>query len=118
MFFPVKPMLAGKVADMAQLAEIVRTKESGVMVETKYDGERVQCHLQDLAVKFFSRNGKDYTRIYGTALSDFIRDNVMAQAALLDGEVIVWDKVRKKAAPFGHNKSVALQDETSIENDQ
>ena len=62
-------------------------------------------------VKFFSRSGKDYTKIYGTALSDFIRDNVIAQAALLDGEVIVWDKVNNKAAPFGHNKSVAMQDE-------
>ena len=117
MFFPVKPMLAGKVANLGQLAEIVRTKESGMIVETKFDGERIQCHYQDGMVKFFSRNGKDYTRIYGTALSDYIRDNVIAQAALLDGEVIVWDKENNKIAPFGKNKPVALQDESAIDAD-
>ena len=118
MFFPVKPMLAGKVMNITQLADIVRNKEGGVLVETKFDGERIQCHLQDYAVKLFSRNGNDYTKLYGGALADYIRENVLAQAALLDGEVVVWDKVMNRPAPFGHNKPVALQEESQIDNEQ
>lgn len=40
LFLPLKPMLAGKISGMAQLASIVQSKGS-VMVETKYDGERI-----------------------------------------------------------------------------
>ena len=61
-----------------------------------------------MAVRLFSRNGNDYTKLYGGALADYIRENVIAQAALLDGEVVVWDKHLDKPAPFGHNKPVAL----------
>jgi len=41
-FFPVKPMLAGKL-NLKQLAEFVRKREQ-TYVETKFDGERIQCH--------------------------------------------------------------------------
>ena len=41
MFFPVKPMLAGKIMNMTQLSENVRAKDNGVLVETKFDGERI-----------------------------------------------------------------------------
>ena len=47
--------------------------------------------MQDLAVMFFSRGGKDYSKIYGPKLAGFVRENVNAQAAVLDGEIIVWD---------------------------
>ncbi len=57
---------------------------------------------------FFSRGGKDYSKLYGTKLAGFIRENVNAQAAVLDGEIIVWDCMLQKAAPFGKNKQVAL----------
>lgn len=60
LFLPIKPMLAGKVSNLGMLAEIVSVK-GRVLVETKFDGERIQCHLQDNHVMFFSRNGKDYT---------------------------------------------------------
>ena len=43
MFFPIKPMLAGKL-NPQQIAEMVR-KCGKVIVENKYDGERIQCHL-------------------------------------------------------------------------
>ena len=101
-------MLAGRVAGLGQLADIVRTKGK-VLVETKYDGERIQCHYQDGHVMFFSRNGKDYTKLYGAALGSVIRENVICQAIILDGEIVVWDTINRKLAPFGSNKTVALQ---------
>ena len=63
LFLPIKPMLAGKAPDLGTLAETVRAK-GRVLVETKFDGERIQCHFQDGHVMFFSRNGKDYTKLY------------------------------------------------------
>ena len=107
LFLPIKPMLAGKVSGIGQLAEIVRTKGT-VLVETKYDGERIQCHYQDGHVMFFSRNGKDYSKLYGPALSAVIRENVSCQAIILDGEIVVWDIVNRAFAQFGKNKTVAL----------
>ena len=44
MFFPIRPMLAGRVATLAQLSDLVSAK-GRVLVETKFDGERIQCHL-------------------------------------------------------------------------
>ena len=76
MFFPIKPMLAGKMPPQ-QIAEMVR-KEGRVLVENKYDGERIQCHMQDGVVKFFTRNSNNYTRIYGPGMSKYIKENVDA----------------------------------------
>ena len=40
-------------------------------------------------------------------MSSIIVQNVDAQAAVLDGEMIVWDNLSKSMAPFGLNKNVA-----------
>lgn len=57
---------------------------------------------------FFSRNGKDYTSLYGPSLASLIRENVKVKAAILDGEVVVVDAVTGKMQAFGSNKVVAL----------
>ena len=75
MFFPVKPMLAGK-QNLVQIADTVRSKGK-VFVETKYDGERIQCHIQDKIVMFFSRNSNDVTPLYGPKLTEHIKENVL-----------------------------------------
>lgn len=43
-------------------------------------------------------------------MSPYILKNVEAQAAVLDGEMIVWDNFKKEMAPFGLNKNVAKLD--------
>ena len=58
---------------------------------------------------FFSRNGKDYSQLYGPALASVIREHVQCQAVILDGEVVVWDSFNNRLAPFGSNKTVAIQ---------
>ena len=58
-------------------------------------------------VKFFSRNAINYTHIYGPKMAPLILENVDVQAAVLDGEMIVWDKENQTMAPFGLNKNVA-----------
>eukprot|EP01017_Pseudomicrothorax_dubius_P032816 TRINITY_DN4334_c0_g1_i4.p1 TRINITY_DN4334_c0_g1~~TRINITY_DN4334_c0_g1_i4.p1 ORF type:complete len:672 (+),score=145.76 TRINITY_DN4334_c0_g1_i4:1902-3917(+) len=107
LFQPIKPMLAGK-----KRAEEVREMFSGeaeFLIETKYDGERIQCHFNNDSLRFFSRNSNDYTNIYGKKLSEVVRENVSAMAAILDGEVIVVNKHTGEQVQFGMNKTVALE---------
>lgn len=48
----MKPMLAGK-----KIPEEIRNVLAGkdLLIETKFDGERIQCHFSNDQIKFFSR---------------------------------------------------------------
>ncbi len=107
-FSPIKPMLAGRMS----LNDILMNFSSTpVICETKYDGERIQCHFREGDVKFFTRNAVDYTYLYGPKFADLIPKCVNARAAILDGEIVVWDKTKNSFAPFGENKSIANSEE-------
>ena len=104
---PIRPMLAGrKVYD--ELKKLLISLE--VIVETKFDGERIQCHMSaDGQVNFFTRNAVDYTYLYGPKMRDYMLQAVRnVQSCILDGEMIVWDETQGRPAPFGQNKPVAL----------
>lgn len=79
------------------------------LIETKFDGERIQCHFNHEQIKFYSRNSNDYTHIYGPKMIEIIRENVSALSAILDGEIIVINKLTGEHVQFGMNKSVALE---------
>lgn len=72
-----------------------------VAVETKFDGERIQCHVKDGVVKFFSRNSHNYTHIYGPKMSRVVLENINAKACILDGEMVVYDFFNKSYLAFG-----------------
>ena len=106
-FSPIKPMLVARMT----LDNIIKTFQgTKVLIETKYDGERIQCHLHENEVQFFTRNSVDYTTIYGPKFSHLIKTSVNAKSAILDGEIVVYDKVNKKYAPFGENKTIAKEE--------
>ena len=104
-FSPLRPMLVARMTLNNIYSNFADTE---VMVETKWDGERIQCHLNEGEVKWFSRHGIDYTYLYGPKLSHLIKTSVNAKRAILDGEIVVYDKINKKFAPFGENKTIAL----------
>lgn len=62
------------------------TKE--YFVETKYDGERLQVHLEKDKIKVFSRNGVDYNHVYENMLPIF-KEKIECDSCILDGEIIV-----------------------------
>jgi len=108
LFFPIKPMLAGRMT----LHDIIDNFTGvNVFIETKYDGERIQCHLNNGEVKFFTRNSVDYTYLYGPKLGEIVKKSVNAKSVILDGEIVVWDRVKGGYAPFGENKSTANSEE-------
>mmetsp|Transcript_60733 Transcript_60733/g.69397 ORF Transcript_60733/g.69397 Transcript_60733/m.69397 type:complete len:784 (+) Transcript_60733:504-2855(+) len=104
LFKPIRPMLAGKKnpGEMMTLLEGIP-----VLIETKFDGERIQCHYKDGEVKFFTRNANDYTNIYGPKMSETIQKNLNCRACILDGEMIVYDEHEGTIVPFGSNKTIA-----------
>jgi bifunctional non-homologous end joining protein LigD len=75
-----------------QLATLVKEPPAGEgwLHEIKFDGYRMICHLSRGKVRFWSRNGKDWTEKFPSlvqALKSF-----PATTAILDGEVVVFDK--------------------------
>ena len=93
------------------LDNIIKTFQGvKVLVETKFDGERIQCHLNENEVQFFTRKGVDYSTIYGPKFSHLIKTSINAKSAILDGEIVVYDKINKRYAPFGDNKTIAKEE--------
>ncbi|MFC5283262.1 DNA ligase D [Pedobacter alpinus] len=76
--------------------------------ERKWDGYRILAHLNE-SVKLYTRNGKDYTDKYDIIVEQLkkIKEN-----AVLDGELIVFDKVGKESfqllQDFGQHKNSDL----------
>nr|WP_111298538.1 DNA ligase D [Paracoccus saliphilus] len=73
--------------------------------EIKFDGYRLQAHLQDGHVTLFTRSGHDWTNRFGTAIPAAL-GRLEARVAILDGEVIV-------EGPSGASDFSALQADLS-----
>lgn len=66
LFSPFRPMLA----DRGQPGRVVEQMAGrSFLLETKFDGERVQLHKEGEAYRFWSRNGFEWTEAYGGAPS-------------------------------------------------
>jgi len=94
-FTPVKPMLATM---SYHIAEVFPAYGERMGFEYKFDGARVQIHLQEGEVKIFSRRLTDVTRSI-PEIVDVAKTQITAEAALLDGEVIAYG-VEGRPLPF------------------
>lgn len=63
LFSPFRPMLSEE-CDVKKVDSYLK-KSAYFFIETKFDGERFQVHMQDGRFQYFSRNGIDYTNTYG-----------------------------------------------------
>ena len=61
----------------------------------------MQYHLSSGNIKFYSRKGVDYTYLYGLKFWTLLQKTVNARGAIFDGEIVVYDKVNNRFAPFG-----------------
>lgn len=93
---PFRPMLCQRF-DVSQLEQIIKNKE--YYLETKMDGERFQLHMNNGEYKYFSRNGYDFTNVYGSNVVEGILTpaihrlfKISVQNIILDGEMMVWNK--------------------------
>jgi ATP-dependent DNA ligase I len=94
---PIKPMLARACKSFE---EAWKRCPSGMYVEIKYDGERVQVHKKGDTYHFYSRNLKPVKASKIEGLEELISASTKAQNCILDGEVLVVDRITLKMLPF------------------
>ncbi|KAJ3391874.1 DNA ligase (ATP) [Entophlyctis sp. JEL0112] len=109
--FPFKPMLAKSVKSLDSVEKLRQGRP--FWIETKLDGERMQLHKSGSNYKWFSRNAKDYTSLYGA-----FRDEKLAQYihgafvrntenCILDGEMMSYNVSTGVFESFGSLKTAA-----------
>ncbi|MCO5598394.1 hypothetical protein L7F22_052489 [Adiantum nelumboides] len=112
---PIRPQLASRVADV----EEARRKLPGepIIAECKFDGDRIQVHKNGDEVHFFSRSFIDH-REYTEGMSEMIRRQIKIEKCILDGEMMVWNKITNKFAEFGSNQGAARAAKDGLETDE
>uniref|UniRef100_A0A2N9G3C4 DNA ligase n=1 Tax=Fagus sylvatica TaxID=28930 RepID=A0A2N9G3C4_FAGSY len=111
----VRPQLAMRVADATAAWKKLHGKE--VIVECKFDGDRIQIHKNGTEIHFFSRNFLDHSE-YGPGMSDIIIQNVLVDRCILDGEMLVWDTSLNRFAEFGSNQEIAKAAKDGLDGDR
>lgn len=81
-----KPMLANA-------RKSIPTKSENYFYEIKWDGIRVHIKINGPDLKIFSRSGRDITKHFPELVA--ARDEIDVEAAILDGEIVVLDKIGK-----------------------
>ncbi|MGB4051379.1 MAG: ATP-dependent DNA ligase [Methanoculleus sp.] len=94
---PIRPMLTQRVSRISEIPE--RIGSSIIAVEEKYDGERIQAHKDGDDVTLFSRRLTDVTHQYPDIV-EHVRQRVMADTAILDGEAVAFDRDTETYHPF------------------
>lgn len=97
LFTPIRPMLS-KRCDGKELFKSV-TDAKVFIVETKFDGEGFQLHMENDRFKYFSRRGYDFTKKFGESYSTGIYTpllkgvfNSKVKSVVLDGEMMGWNR--------------------------
>ncbi|MFQ5833805.1 MAG: ATP-dependent DNA ligase [Candidatus Thorarchaeota archaeon] len=93
---PIRMMAAKKLSDPK---EIIEKAGPDVLVEYKYDGERVQVHKNGESVVLFSRRQERITEQYPDVV-DIVRTQVDADTCILEGECVAIDPYTGKPRPF------------------
>ena len=101
----VRPHLAKRVSSVKEAFE--KMKEAEFVVETKFDGERIQLHKDGKQMKYYSRNSVEHGEYSGySVLDEAFRKQIRSEKCVLDGELIIWNKKYEIFLPFGSLKSV------------
>ncbi|KAK9213331.1 hypothetical protein WN943_002718 [Citrus x changshan-huyou] len=99
----VRPQLAMRIGDAHAAWRKLHGKE--VVIECKFDGDRIQIHKNGSEIHYFSRSFLDHSE-YGHAMSKIIEQNVLVDRCILDGEMLVWDTSLNRFAEFGSNQEI------------
>ena len=104
---PVAPMLAEACKSVEQA---IKKCPNGMFSEIKYDGERVQLHVENGKFSYFSRSLKPVLPHKVAHFKDYIPDAFpRGDSMILDSEVLLIDTKTGNPLPFGtlgvHKKS-------------
>ncbi|GBN59991.1 DNA ligase 4 [Araneus ventricosus] len=109
-FSPFRPMLA-EMALPNQVEGLMKGKP--FIIETKYDGERLQLHKDGSSYMYFSRGGFDCTETYGStpsqgSITPFIHKSFKPgiNKCILDGEIVIYSNKLNCIVSKGENADV------------
>lgn len=95
-FTPFRPMLSLQ-CDVDVFNQVFKTDKL-FYVENKFDGERFQLHMKDDVFKYFSKNGYEYSHVYGASynssglITPRLKDIFSrVKSVILDGEMMGWN---------------------------
>ena len=95
-FRPLRPMLAEVCYDVR---ELLSESDEPLAFEYKFDGARVQIHVEDGAVRIFSRRLSEVTESLPDVVDQVKRFSAKIRDAVFDGEVVAVDE-SGKPMPF------------------
>ncbi len=99
LFRPIELMLAEKSEGIAEAIRDVAEPDEDVLWEYKYDGIRVQVHKRGEEVRVFTRRLEEVTEAF-PELASAVREAVSAESALLDAELVGYDRERGRPVAF------------------
>jgi len=93
---PIRMMAAKKLSTPEEIIEKAGGK---VLVENKYDGERVQVHKNENEVVLYSRRQEVITAQYPDVV-ELVQKHVKAKTCVMEGECVAIDPSTGKMRPF------------------
>jgi DNA ligase-1 len=101
LFYPYQFMNAHKIDDPDLIIPSSKPSEKSWILETKYDGARLQIHIQKRPwkVKLYSRRLNDDTAAMPDIV-DSIKQAWTGGDAIIEGEAVAFDPTLKKRQPF------------------
>ncbi|KAJ3693458.1 hypothetical protein LUZ60_008938 [Juncus effusus] len=111
----VRAQLAMRISDASAAWKKLHGKP--LVAECKFDGDRIQIHKNGDQINFFSRNYIDHQE-YVPAMSNIIKQNILLEKCILDGEMLVWDTTANRFADFGSNQEIAKAAKEGFESDR
>ncbi|KAI9356237.1 ATP dependent DNA ligase domain-containing protein [Zopfochytrium polystomum] len=108
---PFKPMLSKSAKSISSIERLMKHKV--FWIETKLDGERMQLHKERNSYRWFSRNAKDYTHLYGESKDEKFAKCIhqcispSIETCILDGELMSFIPETGEFEGFGALKTAA-----------
>ena len=93
---PIRAMLAERVSSLDEIFERMGTN---VAFEYKYDGLRVQAHINNDKIQLFSRRLENITSQFPD-LVDMLKDAIHAKSCIVEGENVPIDPNTGELLPF------------------
>jgi len=93
---PIRPMLAERLSSPQEILEKLGGK---CVAEFKYDGERIQAHIDNEKITLFSRRLENITSQYPDA-AELFKKHVKAKQAILEAECVAIDPETGEMRPF------------------
>ncbi|MFB6113919.1 MAG: ATP-dependent DNA ligase [Halodesulfurarchaeum sp.] len=99
LFRPIRVMLAEKAESIEDGIDAVADRPEAVLAEYKYDGVRVQIHVDGADVAVFTRRLEEVTEQFPDVVSA-VRTHLDVESAILEGELLGYDPETHDVYPF------------------